>query len=290
MKHSSKKMGFTLIELLVVIAIIAILAAILFPVFAQARIAAKKTSTVSAMKQQAIAVTLYADDNGDILPPRFQLDFPAAAGQKVFTWERLCQPYAKNFTIFNSSEDPRPKYQTPFAGSYRRSFAGAANMFIGVQSTTGTAVSKSSRSPSSVAQPSDTVLIGMKFMNHRTLANYWDTIEWTNESIMYNTRNAQLPTSDPRSAYGEVQNVYGGTSVWAFADTHVKAIRANGFATALQTGMTNVVPHGTRFPGYEERAGSWVNSVSPAWDRGISCLEAEVNPASPNRDCPLPGE
>jgi prepilin-type N-terminal cleavage/methylation domain-containing protein len=62
------KKAFTLIELLVVIAIIAILAAILFPVFAQAKEAAKKTSTLSNFKQFGTAFTIYAADNDDVFP------------------------------------------------------------------------------------------------------------------------------------------------------------------------------------------------------------------------------
>ncbi len=60
-----KKNAFTLIELLVVIAIIAILAAILFPVFAQAKAAAKKTADLSNMNQIGKAIMLYANDNDD---------------------------------------------------------------------------------------------------------------------------------------------------------------------------------------------------------------------------------
>lgn len=63
-----RRKAFTLIELLVVIAIIAILAAILFPVFAQAKEAAKKTQTLSNCKQYGTAVNLYADSADDLMP------------------------------------------------------------------------------------------------------------------------------------------------------------------------------------------------------------------------------
>src|SRR2546429_8509984 len=63
-----RKTGFTLIELLVVIAIIAILAAILFPVFAQAREAARKTSSLSNTKQLGLGVMMYVQDYDEMYP------------------------------------------------------------------------------------------------------------------------------------------------------------------------------------------------------------------------------
>lgn len=67
-QQTKGKSGFTLIELLVVIAIIAILAAILFPVFAQAKLAAKKTAALAQMREVGIALTMYLNDNDDQYP------------------------------------------------------------------------------------------------------------------------------------------------------------------------------------------------------------------------------
>ncbi len=92
------KKAFTLIELLVVIAIIAILAAILFPVFAQAKLAAKKTVDLSNQKQIGTALMMYASDNDDYYP---LTSFPS----KGNNWPMQCQPYIKNFDMFRSPGD-----------------------------------------------------------------------------------------------------------------------------------------------------------------------------------------
>lgn len=83
-----QRKAFTLIELLVVIAIIAILAAILFPVFAQAKAAAKKTSDLSNQKQIATANLMYSGDNDDIFAANGEGLLPAGAGN----WTSL-QPW-----------------------------------------------------------------------------------------------------------------------------------------------------------------------------------------------------
>jgi prepilin-type N-terminal cleavage/methylation domain-containing protein/prepilin-type processing-associated H-X9-DG protein len=86
------KKAFTLIELLVVIAIIAILAAILFPVFAQAKLAAKKTADLSNLKQIGLGIMMYSNDSDDMLPRGGTQD---AAGN-WFTWREEVEPYIKN--------------------------------------------------------------------------------------------------------------------------------------------------------------------------------------------------
>jgi prepilin-type N-terminal cleavage/methylation domain-containing protein/prepilin-type processing-associated H-X9-DG protein len=101
--------GFTLIELLVVIAIIAILAAILFPVFAQAREAARKASCQSNLKQIGLAATMYAQDYDETLPgPAFRRvgnTGPTAYsnywwGANWMTWPELIIPYNKSVDIY----------------------------------------------------------------------------------------------------------------------------------------------------------------------------------------------
>ncbi len=113
--------AFTLIELLVVIAIIAILAAILFPVFAQAKEAAKKTACLSGTKQIGTAFYMYASDSDDTLPQTSWegtiTPNPINPGDTYqIQWTYNLMPYMKNWDLFKcpSDSDPQvPKYPCP---------------------------------------------------------------------------------------------------------------------------------------------------------------------------------
>ena len=106
--------GFTLIELLVVIAIIAILAAILFPVFAQAREAARKTSCISNTKQLGLGTMMYVQDYDEMYPCNSwdgalmgTVDNDIRADRRRFTlWMWRIMPYLKNKQILVCPSDP----------------------------------------------------------------------------------------------------------------------------------------------------------------------------------------
>lgn len=95
MNLNSSKRAFTLIELLVVIAIIAILAAILFPVFAQAKEAAKKTTCLSNQKQIGLGILLYQGDTDDVFPMDQYWDYASLNIQQV-RWFDNVYPYIKS--------------------------------------------------------------------------------------------------------------------------------------------------------------------------------------------------
>lgn len=106
------KRAFTLIELLVVIAIIAILAAILFPVFAQAKLAAKKTVALSNAKQVALAELIYQNDYDDHLVKSY-FGFPASSagpwGSTYYNWRYAMNPYIAKST--GMLQDPTNPFQ-----------------------------------------------------------------------------------------------------------------------------------------------------------------------------------
>ena len=99
----TKRAGFTLIELLVVIAIVAALAAILFPVFAAVRERGRRAVCQSNLKQLAIAMQQYVQDNGGTYPLNVRYK-----GQNCYAqWPRAIFPYVKNMQVFRCPDHPR---------------------------------------------------------------------------------------------------------------------------------------------------------------------------------------
>jgi prepilin-type N-terminal cleavage/methylation domain-containing protein/prepilin-type processing-associated H-X9-DG protein len=130
--------GFTLIELLVVISVIAILAAILFPVFARARENARKTSCASNLKQLGLGLLQYTQDYDEKYPLRrfFPNGTPAgaaysssdavAANYDDFSWRTVTQPYIKSEQLFVCPSNP-DNNKASYDPEFKRSYAGNAN-------------------------------------------------------------------------------------------------------------------------------------------------------------------
>lgn len=126
------KKAFTLIELLVVIAIIAILAAILFPVFAQAKASAKRTVSLSNQKQNILASIMYSGDFDDTVVDATVWGAPGVNnGAYVYfsvggeiPWPLLLQPYTKNADLFVDPQAPaEPPVPTGFPANTAKLYA-----------------------------------------------------------------------------------------------------------------------------------------------------------------------
>jgi prepilin-type N-terminal cleavage/methylation domain-containing protein/prepilin-type processing-associated H-X9-DG protein len=176
------KKGFTLIELLVVIAIIAILAAILFPVFAQAKLAAKKTNDLSQLKQTALASLMYSndyDDNAMVFPyaGTWSTSCPGCGSNTTFTngqlgawWTDRLMPYVKNKGIFANPTNQDTLYvdkgywkpgatsftDTNTSDLYRVTYT--YNQFVSHGDDN--PITPHAASMTAIPQPADTVLMG----------------------------------------------------------------------------------------------------------------------------------
>ncbi|MEJ5170055.1 MAG: prepilin-type N-terminal cleavage/methylation domain-containing protein [Fimbriimonadales bacterium] len=233
--------AFTLIELLVVIAIIAILAAILFPVFAQAKMAAKKTAGISNAKQLLLAAQMYLPDNDDNYHLiRSKID----AGTTGLNWaigaEDMLKPYIKNEDIFKDPADPyeRDDCNQPFGKPISFSWTHYRNDDIrlfglhGYNHPTWTpAQARPSLSQSQVGAPAATI----------HMYPLWTTASYTNGYAYYRWYTDQvgivsggIPTypkalsftwcsAKPGAARMSI-GAYGNQSIYGFADGHVKAM------------------------------------------------------------------
>lgn len=203
--------AFTLIELLVVIAIIAILAAILFPVFAQAKLAAKKTKSLSNVKNLGAAYQLYLADNDDTT-----VSIPGNVGE----WWVPIFPYFKTIDLIYSDER-----NDPDTNAFRRSFGATRLSAYGYNwgpfgwrgggllerqvrldpAIFGTSNMNAGKSATSVVEPANTFVFG-------------DT---------YDTPRSTLGLAFAGDRYRGLSNRelrYGGSFNYAFLDGHAKAI------------------------------------------------------------------
>ncbi len=188
--------GFTLIELLVVIAIIAVLAAIVLPVFARVRENARKVHCLSGERQLLMAAKMYSDDNDRTLVPARAGTAPAPS--LGYTWCYLLQPYMKSDKLLICPSDPSPqtaKSSTDLKHSYGINYLLTFNRGYGT------------------TYPF-TVKMG--------------SIERTSDLILFfeMTGDAQdMGMSVTATRYSRIASRHNGLSDYGFLDGHAKALR-----------------------------------------------------------------
>ena len=213
--------AFTLIELLVVIAIIAILAAILFPVFARARENARRSSCQSNLKQIGLGIIQYSQDYDETMVP---VD---VANSAAGSWPLLLQPYLKSIQIFtcpsnSSTARVRSSSSTsiPFNhyvgnGFSYDSYGGSANSGL------------------SFKRPLDLTATGSNTISTTSLASIVAPAQCM---MVYENDNAgwTRPFAGTPSNFGLTNHL--GTSNFLFADGHVKSLKP----TATVAGGVNM--------------------------------------------------
>jgi len=192
--------GFTLIELLVVIAIIAILAAILFPVFAKVREKARQTTCASNEKQIGLGILQYVEDYDETLPGR---DFNSGPTGNIVSWRYMIAPYLKSTDVFKCPSNPYNKYSDQNNDGFNISYSVNANSSNGVGGPFGD-VTATGVALASIQAP--TQLIGVV---ESTVA--YDNLDVTNAFFASNTTNLFAG--------------HTGVSNFLFMDGHVKAYK-----------------------------------------------------------------
>jgi prepilin-type N-terminal cleavage/methylation domain-containing protein len=205
--------GFTLIELLVVIAIIAILAAILFPVFAKAREAARRTGCASNMKQVTTGLIMYTQDYDEIFPVQQDNDLGTYATSVRGCWINSTMPYVKNQGVWwcpsarrHASVPPNP----PSDSNYY--YNGHA----------------SGKALAAIDRPAEAVLFAeWTYRTPNTGNRPYPNDSCPNGGTCPNTTHANsewgsnhVPGDAPTTGLGAQAGIRGGN--WPFADGHVK--------------------------------------------------------------------
>jgi prepilin-type N-terminal cleavage/methylation domain-containing protein len=257
--NRNRNRAFTLIELLVVIAIIAILAAILFPVFAQAKAAAKKTQALSNVKQTSLGIIMYMGDSDDVFPYALTTANtpPNQGGIYALTggWPVTTQPYIKSLQILRDPSDSMPKHTWQDWYQYFNpvSISFASNGYIdnlgdgwqmyGVMGWNdgGTWITNTVAPQSVVTNVSDSIMMASRFDGNNVFqtgdmisgVNWWDAAgpgllpDGARDGTPYQAPDSMTGaayTVNKNNRFGAVSAPYADTGVFAFTDGHAKAM------------------------------------------------------------------
>ncbi len=237
--------AFTLIELLVVIAIIAILAAILFPVFAQAREKARAVSCLSNMKQINLSVQMYAQDYDETFVAQGEPN-PSNNWGWQLTWIQEVQPYTKNFGVYHCPSDSHalapdtgPSYSVIANGVL--AYIDNGWKMVGVINASRGWFDETPRSMGSVGLPTESIMLAERhkmepesWMNPMQGAfSCWATVLMNADGVdggnsmpgnKQGSANTQWSAPDP-SSDGGIATAHSGMSNFSFVDGHAKAMR-----------------------------------------------------------------
>ncbi len=192
MSHS-RRGGFTLIELLVVIAIIAILAAILFPVFAKARERARQSACLNNTKQMAIAVQTYTTQWDDTYPSTSTYPAPPHLSKYSYGfWMVQLKPYLNTWNIYACPSSPHNTIWDPNLLPYATYGYNEYLLYSGRYETDFT-------TESSIPNPTQTALIADCY--NASLFHDWDDAGDVNSSSQYAPDKVQLPSGMNRVKY-----------------------------------------------------------------------------------------
>lgn len=262
-RHSA---AFTLIELLVVIAIIAILAAILFPVFAQAREKARQTACLSNSKQLATAIQMYTQDYDETMPMGGY-----TVGTVLGRWFADIHPYVKNLEAFNcpSKNETEWRIATNAAGIRTNYVAGAYGCNINIMNyNTNGNVAMPGRALSEIANPAGTFALAeaaqlnaavrpssdpTTWHKFESTGTYWQAqppSDWTNDSAKRYTQ-----VSGGNNERRPVPRHNGGLNV-VYCDGHAKWSKIDQFLGIPENGVA----------GDDPRAGWPYGHANNSWD------------------------
>ena len=232
----NRRPAFTLIELLVVIAIIAILAAILFPVFARARDNARRSSCLSNMKQIGLGIMQYTQDYDERLPLGIYSTFTTR-------WSDLIQPYTKSRQIFQCPSDSNATTPTRLSYGINRNF-----------------MTQTALSLAEIPEVSTTAFVCEAAQMNSTIIGVNDPTTWDDSSYINTTVNGGATDwqwTPPRSLDGSITyyGVNGGDPLRRpiprhfdglsinYADGHAKWMRIDKFLGPMPGGWPQGDPN-----------------------------------------------
>jgi prepilin-type N-terminal cleavage/methylation domain-containing protein/prepilin-type processing-associated H-X9-DG protein len=225
---SSNRRGFTLIELLVVIAIIAILAAIIFPIFSRVRERGLQITCMSNMRQIGMAVNMYASDNSDGLPTTWHWDNRGWCGQDA-SWKQLIFVYQKSDELFYcptfegrgvDCKDYVDNPQVRYLGQYGINNWAYIPYFSGVNPNQGDYQRYETSKVSGLTNPAATILVSEN-----------GDSDWIVEPEPYKCVDPSSQIKIFTADYGLIKFRHGGknSANATFADGHAKAMTHDQF-------------------------------------------------------------